>query len=796
MMRQILAKLMSVGLLVVSPLNGLGQEEYIVRLSNGMILGPGQLSETDSLSTSSFQRGGGGETKSKSIGVMDDGLRLTYFYLAPKNFRAQPSNATPLEQVELPSANEVARSGNAPSIRQVLGVSKFNKYGRRTFSFVGPRGKTDVLQGITLLTPKFTKLEILNTEGTEFVWDTRKATNSIPPDQLNSILKQAIGMKTSGDWLRLVQFYIQAERYSEARDAMAEGLGKFPIELANKSAIVQKLDRLYTTQIFDEIELRKKSGQHLMAAKFLGTLPPKAIETQVTLEAELAKSTQELRQMGEVAKALEERVQQLPQPDQQLVAPLVQELLGEMSHNTFDRLADFNRLGSDESIPNENKVSLALSGWLLGNGGGLENFAVVKSLIRVRGLVTEYLRDAGPARRQQILTLLRSEEGARPELLAKLLEHMKPPVPLPNVREDDPPGMYRVATGGEQAVEYIVQLPPEYDPNRKYPCLLALPGRGDPPELEINVWCGLYAKLANVKARSGYATRYGYIVVSPKWMTEKQSDYEYTEAEQNRILRSMRDAMRKFNIDSDRIFITGHFAGATAAWDLASSHPDLWAGAVMVSPGADKFIVQYAQNLKGKSFETIPLGTYVVYGNLDGTRQTSKVGSVVTQYLSTFYDSVVVGYRGRGSGLFIDELPRIFEWMELSSRRRIRTPRSIDCKTMRNGDRFFYWLEAPSIVPAVAGNAYQFDPSSAGYFQANLLDSTINGLSVSKIPSPQRQANVWLTPGMVDFSRPITVSMSGRRRSYNLTPDVGIMLEDARTRADRQHVFWQKLMLK
>ena len=218
---------------------------------------------------------------------------------------------------------------------------------------------------------------------------------------------------------------------------------------------------------------------------------------------------------------------------------------------------------------------------------------VVKSLLRVRGMVREYLGDVPQQRRQQILSQLRSEEGAQAPLLARLLETMKPPQLPPPIGEEDPPGLFRLqardAFGG--TTEYLVQVPPEYDPNRKYPCILALPGRGDHPEIEINAWCGIYAKLAYSSARSGHATRHGYIVVSPNWMTENQAEYQYTEQEHDRILRSLRDAFRKFSIDTDRVFVTGHFDGATAAWDLAVSHPDLWAGAIMISPGADKYIL-------------------------------------------------------------------------------------------------------------------------------------------------------------------------------------------------------------
>ncbi len=448
--------------------------------------------------------------KSKSIGVMDDGLRLTYFNLAPINASWERSTAPVLEQIELPSAEEVARSGNSPSIIQILGVSAFNKYGRRTFSFLSPRGRVDVLQGITLITPKFAKLEILNTESEKFVWDTRVATSSIPAGELKQILTQALGMKNSGDWLRLVRFYTQAVRYGEAREIMLEALQKYPSELAAQQPVLTQLDQLFANQKFEEIKLRRESGQHLQAARFLGAFPVQSlpIEAQVKLQTEVDDANQRLALMAEISAALQSHVSQLPEPDQQVVAPVIEEILGELSHNTVARLADFQRLRTDEATPNENKVALAISGWTLGTGAGLDNFAVTKSILRVRNMVREYLNGADPGRRQQILTMLRSEEGAQPPLLDRLLETMKPPQPLPPMKEDDPPGMFRVSLRDSlgNPLDYIVQVPPEYDPNRKYPCILSLPGIGDSPELEINAWCGIYAKLAFSMARSGYAT--------------------------------------------------------------------------------------------------------------------------------------------------------------------------------------------------------------------------------------------------------------------------------------------------
>ncbi|GIW99403.1 MAG: peptidase [Pirellulaceae bacterium] len=780
---------------------GFGQEQYYVELSNTLRLGPGVPSETDTITTNAFQRGGGGEIQGKPIGILDDGLRLTFYNQAPRNIlRIEKSTAPPWEEIVLPSAAEAARAGAAPAIDRILEVSQFNKYGRRTFSFLTPRGRVDVLQGITLLTPRFAKVEILRTQTDRFVWDTRIATSSLPAATLRDILMQAVDLTNPSSWLQIVSFYMQAERYADARQIMEEAIRRFP-QLADRRNVLTQLDQLIASQKFEEIRLRQRAGQHKLAAQLLGSFPVEALplETQIKLEDEVRRIQERLVLLAQIAEALKQAAAQLPEPDQQVIAPIIDEILADLSLETVDRLADFQRLRNDPSLAVENKVALAISGWLLGANAGVDNFAVVKSMARVRDLVREYLSGADAPRRTQILDQLRSEEGAQAAWLDQLLDTLKPPLPLPEPVADDPPGLLRAAvtTRHGATVDYVMQLPPEYDPNRKYPCVLALPGRGESPQMEIDWWCGIPLPVGDATMRVGPATRYGYIVVSPAWMEEKQADYRYTEVEKDRVLTVLRDALRRTSIDTDRVFVAGHYAGATAAWDLALSHPDLWAGAVIISPLADKYIVQYGENVRSPSTDKPPLGLYIVYGEYDGTRATSNVGTVATQYLkSPTYDCLVVEYRGRGRERFAAELPRIMEWMELSTHRRVRSPREIRCVTMRGGDRFFYWVEAPQLNPQIAGNPFQFDPAAKGVFEARILELAVNGVSINKIPSVQRAATVWLTPDMVDFSRPITIGLPGKRHRLELSPDIAVMLEDVRQRADRQHVFWQRVEIQ
>lgn len=59
-----------------------------------------------------------------------------------------------------------------------------------------------------------------------------------------------------------------------------------------------------------------------------------------------------------------------------------------------------------------------------------------------------------------------------------------------------------------------------------------------------------------------------------------------------------------------------------------------------------------------------------------------------------------------------------------------------------------------------------------------------------------RQTTVWLGPDFVDFSKPIKLTFNNRKipdPPEGIRPSVSVLLEDVRTRADRQRPFWAKL---
>ena len=124
------------------------------------------------------------------IVFLDDNLRRTYFLRSPgraRSARRRIGNSTRSS----PSASGCftpARRSEASASRSH--VEPFDEFGRRIFTINTARGLVDVVQGITELTPQWTKVE-----GISHVWDMRIATSSIPRDTLQKILLKQIDPK-------------------------------------------------------------------------------------------------------------------------------------------------------------------------------------------------------------------------------------------------------------------------------------------------------------------------------------------------------------------------------------------------------------------------------------------------------------------------------------------------------------------------------------------------------------------------------------------------------------------------
>lgn len=367
------------------------------------------------------------------------------------------------------------------------------------------------------------------------------------------------------------------------------------------------------------------------------------------------------------------------------------------------------------------------------------------------------------------------------------------------------PGFYRLSVMGLASappVTYWVQLPPDYDPYRRYPAILTLHGAGSTPQMQIDFWAGPWTPQG---WRRGQASRRGYIVIAPAWAAPYQKQYQFSAREHAAVLAVLRDACRHFAIDTDRVYLTGHSMGADAAWDIGLAHPDLWAGVIPIVPTSDKYIPIYWQNAQYVPF-------YFVCGELDGDRMVTNARDF-DRYLQRGYNATVVEYLGRGHEFFFDELHRLFDWMERT--KRPQPPRSFAAASLRPWDNFFWWVELEGMPPGA-----MIDPADWGRVrvgQPMVTRSSITPGGTIYVTTGAQKVTLWLNPELVDFSQRPTVIVNGQRialaaseapagestspsragKSVDLLTDIDFqvrtLLEDVRTRADRQHPFWLKV---
>jgi predicted esterase len=848
----------------------------VITLKNGMRI-EGSVGKLGSLDGNVLQGNAVGEVATKEIVIIDDDLRRVF--VGQRNVLTfGDSQLSSFERIKLQQAVASAGPGIA-SVGPIVQVKPFDKFGRRTFTMAGAKGNIDVIQGITEITPRYTKVEALTRGSYQYVWSMRIATSSIPRETLSEILMHRIDPKNSEQRLSIVRLYLQAQRIQDARTELEGVIRDFP-KLANLQNLVTDLQQNGRNMLLKEIALRADAGQHRLAISMLSDFPTAKEGQPDVLNLEASDKLKEydgIKTKGEhVLALLKEHLGQIEnEVNRNRATPLCDEIATELNIHSLERMADYLRFENDAKYSAEQKLSLALSGWLLGSGNGIDNLAVTLSLAQVRDLVRDFLLAKRKPERDAALTKLNSLEGSTPEYVAKIIAHMKPPlatypqlklnipevpVAVPVVKEPEvtkpavpaaaaaqpapvpplpaavaprklqpggglldnklpaivPPaevikvnkavlpqpvdnrdgspagdvlvyegvsGLLKLQTPGipeDPIINYYVQLPPEYDPYRRYPVVVTLNGAGTTALQQVDWWAGPHSTKAGM--RYGQATRHGYIVIAPIWTREHQREYEFTAREHAAVLYSLRDACRRFSIDTDKVFLSGHSMGADASWDIGLAHPDLWAGVVPIVARADKYISRYGEN--GRN-----LPMYFVCGEKDGDKWFVNAPDWEKYLKYVGYDTMVIQFQGRGHEHFHDEIQNIFEWMNLH--KRDFYPKKFEANVLRSWDRFFWFVEVDQMAEKSTVDPLQWPPGR-GVLATKIEGAILPNNGVSADTSAGK-ITVWLSPDMINFAaKPFVILKKGNRK-LNVQPELSVLLDDVRTRGDRQHPFWAKV---
>jgi poly(3-hydroxybutyrate) depolymerase len=656
-----------------------------------------------------------------------------------------------------------------------------------------------VPQHLALLTPFSARADSPG----KYFWSCYYMTRELGPQTVQTLLsthpdfQEKKGMepdKRASLRLRKADFYAQAGWFELAEKELDRALSDMPEKKERIEAARKALNKLRARDRLEEIKHRHLAGQHQLVRKQLADFTTKDLPEALIAELQELKAEYEATDqlVAESARLLDKARREVEGPEGKLWSEAAAAIGEELNFENVGRLDAFlgqarqaerlQRKGKKADVTAEQLLSLAVSGWLMGSASAETSPETALRLWNGRQMVLTYLRTEDEAQR---LALLRKHTSGSRRESASLDELIQIVRTLPPVEADKqlPSGSVERKT---DAGKYLLRLPPEYRHGRPTPVLILLHnGSGGPKDI-LDRW-----------AES--AAEYGYILAAPQWGDGLGGGYTYSEGEHALVLATLRDLRRRFNVDSDRVFLFGLGDGGAMAFDVGLGHPDLFAGVLPMGAGP-----QFHAEMCWRNGQYLPF--YIMHGNR-GPRG-KEIRQQFENWVYRNFPMVWVDYKGRGVEWYGGEVASMFDWMRSKKREFPMHQLGTDgaggtlgnefC-SMRACDTHFYWLSADEINPACFNSAANWKNRQPASLHARIAREN-NFIWVKT--SGVRKATIWLGRNgkgedMIDFDKPVTViaNLQARVSNQRIKPSAEVMLEDLYQRGDRQQLFLAKITL-
>jgi pimeloyl-ACP methyl ester carboxylesterase len=672
-------------------------------------------------------------------------------------------------------------------------------------------------QRIVRANPQFLHIQTL-----KYDWDLYHLTREFSPEEIRGLLTGYFSDKKNlKDWEKRKQiavFLHQAGWHKEAQKELDGLVEEFPSQKEDVAGLRETIKKVLADIYVEDMERAAKVGQHQEAQDRLAVYAKDDMASLVSEENVLRAAeikTKYDAQGDKIAQAkmlLQALPKLVPAASKKVWTNAAERILQELNYDTFPRLETFLTFGQQHLREVKDKVhssqqaeevlALAVSGWLLGNAAAEADVQNAFLLLRTRDMVLEYQKTENTVLRAKMLMAVFQGSSLSLDVLARMIKNLPPPRAYDKTKIGSRPIKLDIDIADSKGGTYYVQLPPEYHHERPYPVLLMLHGAREKPD-------------AMLERISDLAAQQGFILAAPLWSAVGHGAYTYTPQEHAIVLDTLRDLRRRFQVDSDRVFLFGWEQGGDAAFDIGMGHPDQFAG-VLPMCGVPRYFTgerdRYASNAQYLPF-------YMVEGDRHGGNPNS-IRKLFKEWVSGAYPALYVEYKGRGSEWYLGELPRMFDWM--SHKKRFHPNREMgrrhtgggvgeEFRTLRSCDNRFYWLSTDDIDPRHLNNAASWvratPPATmlANISVGNELISKAGGQKEAKIltnvniqTKGLRQLTVWLAPSMVDFSKPIRVRVNGTPIGGEriIAPNPSVLMEDFFYNGDRERLYYARVDLR
>lgn len=694
---------------------------------------------------------------------------------------------------------------------EIENPGEWSKKGDRTVQMSATNGRIEMVQHIGLLTPHHI-LAITKSYRWNPMYFTQEFGPELTRDILVSIFNEKKDLKSLPDaekLLKIAAFLQEAGWYAEAERELMRCITNFPLEKKTAQEMLNQLKEVRANLFVDGIKQASSVGQHQEVLARLETYDKENFQKLVTadnrlavqdVKAEYNKIKTDMDQARTYLKAFPPLT--VSPRDWSKACVFIQD---ELNIDTVGRLKAFLTfaLQHDDELKKNSKptqtteqvLAMAVTGWLQGNQAAEPDAKMALQLSRMRETALAYLKTEDETGRKKLLSSFKGDSDLPADVIVRLMRMIPPPYPLSAKKLNT-----EIMTMSIEGGDYLLQLPPEYHHLRSYPVVMLLSsGREKADEL--------LARFTPEAAKRGWIlaapVRAGNVILKSR---SQSSEKEYA-----LVINTLRDLRRRFQIDSDRVFLFGWEEGANLAFDVGLGHPDLFAGVVPMCGT----IPLLTRRFYWPNAQYLPF--YIIDGDRNGGNP-KTLRELFKSWTRDPYAVTYVEYKGRASEWFSAEIPLMLDWM--SHKKRHHPAKEMgrysgagglgeEFRSTRSVDNRFYWLSSEEIADRCLTNhnatswPTTFKPAT---FQANLsLGNETDSKKSAKIwnqvnvrISGVKQVTLWIAPNMMDFTKPLSVRVNGEQVGpmRTIQPNMEALLEELFSTGDRQRLIVAKIDMK
>jgi dienelactone hydrolase len=298
---------------------------------------------------------------------------------------------------------------------------------------------------------------------------------------------------------------------------------------------------------------------------------------------------------------------------------------------------------------------------------------------------------------------------------------------------------------------YGLYIPPNYNPEKKYPLVIMLHGAGSNHRLALR---RVFGKSNATGETDVEASKYfppfknvNYIVATPF----ARGTAGYQGIPENDVYDVVDDVKKRLNVDENMVYLTGLSMGGGGTLWIGLSRPDVWAAIAPVCPAPPRG----AEDLAGNALN---YPVHIFQGEADpavkaeGVRKwysnfkSQGVNVTYTEYPGVLHDSWVNAYEGG----------YIFDWFR--NFKRNLHPERVRFATKNYKYSKAYWVHLDAFTP---GTLAKIDARFKDYNKLDIVTSDLDAFTLNIAGHPDFKAN-----------NPLEVVIDGKKVKATNSPEI------------------------